>query len=146
MFVRKSFGRPACTDVEPPIGWCKLFYRRRSLSLKGHAEIIAKAVLPLGAAVRLDYLVENIVVFLGDKGFAIARKWLSDYDPEAVAEDVLIAAGKSESKCKRFVSRQKIRSRYDQKLDNHLRCQLGSALMADVPCWDTEGRISPRWG
>ena len=78
MFVRKSFGRPACTDVEPPIGWCKLFYRRRSLSLKGHAEIIAKAVLPLGAAVRLDYLVENIVVFLGDKGFARARASASD--------------------------------------------------------------------
>lgn len=103
MFVRKSFGGPACADVEPPIGWCKLFYRRRSLSLKGHAEIIAKAVLPLGAAVRLDYLVVNIVVFLGDKGFAIACKWLSDYDPEAVAEDVPIAAGKSESKCKQFV-------------------------------------------
>lgn len=86
------------------------------ISLSDYAKIIEKSVAPIGATVELDLVTDNLVVVLGEKGFAITRKYLSDHGPETVAKDAQtvvsdIAAGKEESMCKRFSAPLKIRSR-----------------------------------
>jgi len=87
-----------------------------AITLKGYADIIARAVDPLGAHIEIDYPTDNLVVLLGNKGFAITRMWLENYDPKVVAEDAAsivrdIAAGLGESMNKRYTTPVKIRSR-----------------------------------